>query len=158
MAQLQMLYSKWLDQDLVGWIQIIQSSITHYMILVQLVQFMCSRHSYSNNSINYFHCKNSRPCRDLNPVPIQYQANMLPTDYHGLDNHYKWPFELFRRLLPILLFINSVILPHTSNPYFCNLDWDWRERNQLVWRSETTSQYGQISLQQRKSIPGKLDH
>ena len=32
-----------------------------------------------------FSLKNSRPCRDLNQKPPQYQANMLPTELSWLE-------------------------------------------------------------------------
>ena len=39
-------------------------------------------YSYSNlnNPVTYFHLKNYRLCRDLNPGSPQYQADMLPIE------------------------------------------------------------------------------
>ena len=46
----------------------------------------CSMQFHSNsNLINYlFSMKNSHPCRDLNPGPGRYQADMLPTELSWL--------------------------------------------------------------------------
>ena len=41
-------------------------------------------YSNSNKSSYLFSLKNSRPCRDLNPGPPRYQADMLPIELSWL--------------------------------------------------------------------------
>ena len=57
---------------------------------------------YILNLINFlFSLKNSRPCRDLNRGPPQYQANMLPTElsWLGLINRVRKYMPPFKNVL-----------------------------------------------------------